>query len=310
MLFLKTVVAPFFYPLPISLLMLMTGLFMLWFTSKQKIGKILVTIGVFIISILGYGLSDNILKILEYQYPSYDQVNNDSESPPSFVVVLAGGHVTDPNIPTTSQISSPSLTRLIEGIRIHRTIPDSRLILSGKGAGSVTEAETMAKIALFLGTDQNQIILEKESDNTIEQAVQLRNIIGDKKFILVTSAIHMPRSMELFRKQGMNPIPAPTEHRISESQKWWSGEIFPSADGIIKAERAIHEYMGIAWLKLNPDKYNQEIFLSELDTEKCKKEVVISAMNKGKSKQGNTASALNPKKSKQGNTLSSRKFKR
>jgi len=252
MFLLKKIIAQFFYPIPFSLMILMIGLYMIWFSSKQKAGKILITAGVVILTLLGYGVSDGILKSLEYQYPSYDKLHHDFGSSPPFIVVLAGGHVTDPNIPITSQIASPSLTRLVEGIRIHRQLPGSKIILSGRGAfDPVPEAETMANIALFLGTDKNHIILETGSDDTAEQAVELKKIIGDKTFILVTSALHIPRSMALFRKQGMNPIPAPTEHQIAESQKSGPGDLFPSAYCIVNAQRAIHEYMGIIWLKLN-----------------------------------------------------------
>lgn len=257
MFLLKKIIAPLLYPLPFCLLILITGLYMLWFTSRQKAGKILVSAGVAILTILGYGIvSDILLGSLEYQYPSFDlrTAYHDFATSPPFIVVLAGGHVTDPNIPITSQISTPSLTRLIEGIRIHRKIPGSKLILSGKGAfDPVPEAETMAQIALLLGTARDQIILEVNSNDTAEQAVQLKKIIGEKKFILVTSALHMPRSVALFKKQGMKPIPAPTEHQIAESQKWSPGVVFPSAYGIVNAKRAVHEYMGLIWSKLTGD---------------------------------------------------------
>ena len=46
----------------------------------------------------------------------------------------------------------------------------------------------------------------------------VKEIVGKDKFILVTSASHMLRAMALFRKQGMEPIPAPTDYMVKERE--------------------------------------------------------------------------------------------
>jgi len=75
--------------------------------------------------------------------------------------------------------------------------------------------------------------------------------VGKDKFILVTSAAHMPRAMGLFRKQGMEPIPAPTDYMAGEREGGLRlGMFFPSAGSLEKAGSAIHEYLGMVWGKL------------------------------------------------------------
>jgi len=79
----------------------------------------------------------------------------------------------------------------------------------------------------------------------------VKEIVGKDKFILVTSAAHMPRAMGLFRKQGMEPIPAPTDYMAGEREGGLRlGMFFPSAGSLEKAGSAIHEYLGMVWGKL------------------------------------------------------------
>ncbi|NIA11024.1 MAG: hypothetical protein GWP10_15165 [Nitrospiraceae bacterium] len=91
------------------------------------------------------------------------------------------------------------------------------------------------------------ILLESASKDTKDEAHLIKDIVGNDGFILVTSASHMPRSMALFEKHGMRPIPAPTEYLVKESRKIDPSIFFPSAEGLRKTERAFHEYLGLGW---------------------------------------------------------------
>ena len=64
---------------------------------------------------------------------------------------------------------------------------------------------------------------------------------------LAFSLTHMPRSVALFKKLGMQPIPAPTDYTVKESEHLSPGSFFPGAGNIVKVERAIHEYLGMIW---------------------------------------------------------------
>ena len=61
----------------------------------------------------------------------------------------------------------------------------------------------------------------------------------------------MPRAMGLFRKHGMDPIPAPTDYMVKEREGGLSpGVFFPSAGSLENAERVIHEYLGMVWARI------------------------------------------------------------
>ena len=163
----------------------------------------------------------------------------------------AAGHVADPSVPVTSQISEESLTRLVECVRIHRLIAGSKIILSGGAVyDSASEAATFAKVAAILNVNARDIVLEEVSRDTEEEAENIRSIVGQDRFILVTSAYHMPRAMAIFNKAGLKPIPAPTNHFIKERQGWAPEDFYPSSMGLMKAERAVHEYLGLLWFKM------------------------------------------------------------
>jgi uncharacterized SAM-binding protein YcdF (DUF218 family) len=255
---LKKIIAQILYPIPLCLETLIAGLFLLLFTRKQRIGKSIVTAGVILFAILSsMSVPKMLLRPLERQYlPLNITTPSDTSSggvTPSvkWIVVLGGGHTTDQEIPVTSQVSDESLVRLIEGVRLHNKIPGSKLILSGgKVFDAISDAEVMGEIAMGIGVKQEDIVLESSSKDTEEQAQLIEPIVGNDEFILVTSAVHMPRSIALFRKLGMHPIPAPTGHLVKESQGINPLLFFPDAYGFSKVESAFHEYLGLVWAKL------------------------------------------------------------
>ena len=111
-------------------------------------------------------------------------------------------------------------------------------------------AKVMADVASVLGISENDIVLEPDSKDTKDEAVLIQKIVENEKFILVTTASHIPRSMALFKKRGMQPIPAPIDHWVKERQRISPGSFFPSTGELRKAERAIHEYLGLVWAKI------------------------------------------------------------
>jgi len=195
MFILKKIISAFLYPLPISLLISFLGLYLLWFTTKQRAGKILVSVGLVILTLFSYRVvADKLLRPLERQYDTFDikksSVVPKTEDEPAikFVVVLGGGHTSDPDLPMISQIGRSSLVRLVEGIRIYRKYPGAKLLLSGSGV-----AEVMARVARELGVPERDIILESKSKDTKDEAVLIKPIVDNKPFVLVTAASHIPR---------------------------------------------------------------------------------------------------------------------
>ena len=113
-------------PASLSLGISLIGLLLLMFTKRQRAGKVFVSIGLFLMVLFSYSFIPNyLLRSLEGKYdPYYIQLSNKSfkaegMQPVKFVVILGGGHISDPQLPITSQIGGESLVRLVEGVRIY-----------------------------------------------------------------------------------------------------------------------------------------------------------------------------------------------
>ena len=253
---LKKYLGLLFSPLSICVELIVLGLIMLVCSRWQKTGKILVAMGVTVLLLCSFeGISGRILQTLESQYPPLNLAQVKSQehrgfSSPSvkWVVVLAGGVAGDPTLPIQLQISHHSRVRLMEGIRLHRLLPDSKLILTGGiGFEGPAEATTLSRVAEELGVKKSDMVLEVESRDTKDHPLYVQHLVKKDPFILVTSAFHMPRAMKLFTKQGLAPIPAPAGPWKPAKEFWSPGNLFPSASGLRLAELAYHEYMGITW---------------------------------------------------------------
>ena len=251
MFLLKKIIGLLCNPLSLGLMILILGLLLLWFTRRRKTGRAVVSVGTILLIAMSYGWFPALLaRPLESRYPPLMQV----EALPKveWIVVLGGGHVSDPSRPAASQLAGASRSRVMEGVRLHRALPGTKLVLSGGAiCDPVPEARTMADAAAALGVNRGDMILESISRDTEEQALRIRQIVGDGPFILVTSAIHMPRSVALFRKLGLRLIPAPTDFRIHREQSGLNPALFfPGTGHLSTAEDAIHEYLGTAWASL------------------------------------------------------------
>ena len=251
MFLLKKIISPFFLPVPACLLTALIGLFFLWFTRRQKTGKILVTIATVVLASLSYSVvSDILVRPLEQKYPPITDFQ--ALKGVKWIVVLGGGSTVDPRLPLSTYLSHASLARLSEAVCIHNKLPQSRVIFTGGSGfkGFTPVAEVMADMALELGIKPEHIIIEPEATDTKDHPIRIKEIIGSDKFILVTSASHMPRAMALFRRQGMQPIPAPTDYLVKRREALSPGVFFPDPDCLVESRRAIHEYLGLAWAKL------------------------------------------------------------
>ena len=244
-------------PLPFFLLISFVGLFFLWRGKRVFTGKILTTLGLIGLTIMSYNPVSRALNApLNCKYEAYStnqlkKIGTESETLVKYVVVLAGGHKSDPNIPVTSRISGHSMIRLVEGIRILRKNPGARLILSGGGAvDPVPEARVMAEISQFMGVSKDDMIIESASNDTKDQAWLIKPIVGTAPFVLVTSATHMPRSMALFKKLGMSPIPGPAGTTSRIKMPFSPQDIFPNVSALDSTTEAVHEYLGLLWGRL------------------------------------------------------------
>ena len=255
---LKKMLSRFFFPLPICLEVLLVGLFLLWFTKRQKGGKIMVTVGTALLLLFSYDLFSVVfLKDLERNYQPFSPAKTNvlqaqsPAAPVKWVVVLGGGHAADPDIPLSSQLDHSTMVRLVEGVLLHRKNPGSKLIVSGgRVDGKISDAEVMSNVAEAMGVPRQDIILENQSWDTEDEARLLKPMVQNDVFILVTSASHMLRSMRLFESYEMHPLPAPTDYLVRDADGFFPELAFPEPRALTKATRVVYEYLGLAWLKL------------------------------------------------------------
>jgi uncharacterized SAM-binding protein YcdF (DUF218 family) len=108
----------------------------------------------------------------------------------------------------------------------------------------------MSRAAQELGVAASDIVLENVSKNTAEEAARVAPMIGQERFLLVTSAFHMPRAVALFRKQGLDPIPSPSDYRVKVEGGTPTFGLYPQSGRLTQADIAMHEYVGMKWAKL------------------------------------------------------------
>ena len=255
----KKVFTFFLAPFNLGIVLAVVGIGLLWFGKEKgrKRGKVLVTVGVLWLVVFGLQpVAHTLIRPLENQYLATgmgEEAVANMEPVPGYVVVLAAGHRADPGFPVSSHLGYPAMQRLAEGVRLHNLLPGSKLVLSGGMLSfGKKECETMRDMALGMGVEESGIILEGESRDTASQAVQLKAILQDKPFLLVTSANHMLRSVTLLAGQGLDPIPAPTAFTLSANYEDPDAFYFPfpAPAYLGTSHRALHEHVGSLWAKL------------------------------------------------------------
>lgn len=274
---LKKLLATLAMPLPSILIIGFLGLLFLWFTQRKRIGTFFVSIALLLLALVSFQpITSTLLIDLERQHSRFIS----TDEPIDFVMVLGHGHVVDNEIPPTSELSRTALMRLIEGIRIHLMYPSSKLILSGYDGGyEVSHARMLARVAMSMGVNNNNILLLETAKDTREEAEQAATVINHENFALVTSASHMSRALFEFEQVGLNPIAAPTNFIAQKEihQPWI--KYAPKAQYIEQFEKYWHEKLGQAWQRLRCYLLTNEInFGSDLVT----KPEPLSAAEKSK----------------------------
>ena len=247
MFWMKKIVSRFLFPVPLSLEFLLVGLTLLWFTRRQRAGKALVSCGAaLLLAFSNFFISGALLRPLEYCYPALAVAHSGTPSPAvRFIVVLGGKANSDPALPVSSRLVPDQLARLIEGVRLHREIPGTKLIVTGDHGS----AENMVEVAQTLGVEPGDILRLNQPRDTEEECQQVAPLVGSQSFVLVTSASHMPRAVGLCRKRGLQPIPAPTDY-LAPRGPLEPEDLVPDGYKLFKSRTAVYEYLGLAWAKM------------------------------------------------------------
>ena len=192
---------------------------------------------------------DLLISPLENRHPPLTSL--DEIEAGAYIVVLGGGLHRRKGGPVTSELTDSSAIRLFEGIRLHRALEDSTLIVSGGTTGQHrATADAMAELAIAVGVPPERIERADRALDTAQEASAVAQLASPRApIIVVTEASHMPRSILLFERAGLAPIAAPTMHRASASP-WHPGALWPSASNVRKVERSLYEYIALIWVGL------------------------------------------------------------
>jgi uncharacterized SAM-binding protein YcdF (DUF218 family) len=176
----------------------------------------------------------------------------------AIVVLGAGARPADPPQPMV-QIDGPTANRLLYAAKLYREGKAPIVILSG---GQLPwrkvlppESAEMAEVIEIMGVPSSAVAQESESGNTYQNAVGTKAILEQRnlhRILLVTSALHMPRALALFRQQGVQAISAPTDFlsvSTSSARSSWPDliiSVLPSAEALQLTTRALQELLGSA----------------------------------------------------------------
>lgn len=189
--------------------------------------------------------SNAIRVFLESQHPA---VNASAMPGAGDIVVLGGG--TSPmshgeNYPNLNAASN----REWHGARLYQAGKAPLLILTGghdPRYRATSSAEAMRRFVDALGVPDSAMLLEERSRNTTQNADFTADILAERginRILLVTSALHMPRAMALFEAQGLEVIPAATDHEIHPLPAWrkW----LPDTDALDAAAGRLRRLWGV-----------------------------------------------------------------
>lgn len=244
---LKKIASMFIMPLPIGIILIVLALLLLKRNNIKK-AKFVLTLSITWFFLFSYSpFVDTLLHTLESNHPTLHKAPKDIKH----IYVLGSGHTTDENLPITSQLSQTAVIRLNEGILLyHQLQGEAKIIVSGyHGLYDTTEhAKMQERLAVSLGVKKEDMILHLGTKDTQEEAEAGKKLLGEKPFILVTSASHMTRALNFFTHEGLHPIPAPTNH-LASIQYLNYASIF-SSHTFDKSRIIFHEILGLLWQKI------------------------------------------------------------
>jgi uncharacterized SAM-binding protein YcdF (DUF218 family) len=229
-LFLSKLLPLFFYPLGLTCLLLVVALFTFWKRPRIAAGAIALALTLLLVGGNGW-VANQLVRSLEWQnLPT-------AELPEADAIVVLGGATKSVAKPRPGVDLSEAGDRVVYGAQLYREGKAPLLILSGgrinwRGGGSPESAD-MAALVKSWGVPESAILL-------------------------VTSAMHMPRSRLIFQRLGIEAIPAPTDFLVTElemqelesSPEAFLLNLLPDADRLQQSSRALKEYLGLAIYRL------------------------------------------------------------
>ena len=167
-------------------------------------------------------------------------------------IVVLGGGVTPAAPPS---LVDPDLAdaadRVWYAARLYHRGIARRIIVSGgsllarNGDPATTEAEAMRRFLVDLGVPSDAIVSEGKSMNTRENIRNVREMVGEARVALVTSAFHMPRALKIARQGNLNVGAFPTDWRLpAEARPSWDDWV-PSVAALAWSTISLREHVAL-----------------------------------------------------------------
>jgi uncharacterized SAM-binding protein YcdF (DUF218 family) len=230
-------------------------------TRFASLGRKLTYASIALLAICGYSpLGNWLLYPLEQRIPAWDA----TRGAPDGIVVLGGS--IDPELSAAHGVSvfSGAVDRVITAAELAHRYPNARIVLSGGNASLVAddamkEADQAGVVFESLGIPRNRLIMERRSRNTQENAAFSKTLVSPKpgeRWLLVTSAYHMPRAIGIFRKAGFDVQPYPVDWRMGGRVDLLTFSVF-LLDGLGRVDTAVREWIGLAayWITGKTDAF-------------------------------------------------------
>jgi len=242
-----------FFAIPSNLVILLgIGGALLLRSRFQRTGWRLMAGSLIVLAIMGLSPLGNVLIIpLEGRFPPWDH----TRGAPDGIVVLGGAVSPDIAVQRHAPALTEAAERMTALVELARRYPNARILFSG-GVGTLAGIATEAQVGLdfweALGIARERIVAEDKSRNTVENALfslQLAKPEPGERWLLVTSAYHMPRAIGVFRKVGFNVEAHPVDWRTRGPEDVLRP--FPTlGDGLRRTDTAVREWVGLAiyWL--------------------------------------------------------------
>lgn len=165
------------------------------------------------------------------------------------IVVLAGSERAAASVFRGQPQLNGHADRLTTFLMLANRFPQARLVHSGGSADAQLDQSAVAReILLGTGIAAQRVTFENRSGNTCASARRIRSLVdasAEETWLLVTSAVHMPRAMACFRAAGWDVVPYPADYQTGASL-WWFG----FADNLMLLDLAAHEWVGLAYYRL------------------------------------------------------------
>jgi len=236
---------------------MLAGVALIYWTRHGRAGRGALATGLTLLILFSNKrVSRWLIRPLESRYPAIPELVAARGVPADlaacqFVIVLGGGNGFSPGMAANNLLSSGSLARIVEGVRLLRHVSHARLVVSGPGGPKrETHATVLARTAQTLGIPAERILYIDQARDTEEEAIAARRLPGDTPVALVTSAWHMPRAMALFRHAGLRAIPCPADYTTHAGDDADFSDLLCDVSSLERSTLAVRERIGYFWIWL------------------------------------------------------------